>query len=384
MAKRVLFCATVDYHFKAFHLPYMKWFKEQGWTVDIAASGNTNLPYTDNKFTIPMERSPFRRNNWKAYQKLKKIIMTNNYSIIHCHTPLGGVLARCGARHMRRSGAKVIYTAHGFHFCKGAPLMNWLIYYPIERFLARYTDHLITINQEDFNLAKSHRFKAKSIGHVAGVGVDTERFQPVTEQKKRETKRSFGYKSDDFLLFNVGEFNKNKNQKLLLYMMREVIKHVPNARLLLAGEGELLEECQVLAEKLGISNVVEFLHFRKDIDRLLHISDVVLGSSFREGLPVNILEAMASGLPVITGPNRGYKELVHKDVNGFIMKDWDYIELAQKVNQLACNDDLRKQFGMNGRKMIIERYSVEQTLKQMKEIYKANMTEQEDKTWAIL
>src|SRR5690625_1546271 len=136
LVKRVLFCATVDYHFKAFHLPYMQWFKEQGWEVDVAASGDIHLPYTDQKYSIPIQRSPFRRSNLNAYKQLKEIIHRNNYSIIHCHTPLGGVLTRFAARKARKNGAKVIYTAHGFHFCKGMPITNWLIYYPVERLLS--------------------------------------------------------------------------------------------------------------------------------------------------------------------------------------------------------------------------------------------------------
>ena len=151
--KKVLFCATVDYHFKAFHLPYLKWFKEQGWQVHIAASGELELPYTDQKFNIPIQRSPFRMKNFEAYNKLKQLMDHNKYDIIHCHTPMGGVLARLAARKTRANGTKVIYTAHGFHFCKGAPLINWLTYYPIEKMLANDTDCLITINQEDYQIA---------------------------------------------------------------------------------------------------------------------------------------------------------------------------------------------------------------------------------------
>src|SRR5690625_2618198 len=163
MANKILFCATVDYHFKAFHLPYMKWFKALGWEVDVAAAGEIDLPYTDNKYNIPIKRSPYDKSNITAYKMLKKIIDENNYHMIHCHTPLGGVLARLAARKARERGTKVIYTAHGFHFCKGAPLLHWFIYYPIERYLSHYTDSLITINHEDFNLAIKNAFKEKNI-----------------------------------------------------------------------------------------------------------------------------------------------------------------------------------------------------------------------------
>src|SRR5690625_2917364 len=139
MVQKILFCATVDYHFKAFHLPYMKWFKEKGWQVDIAASGKSFLPYTDEKYNLPIKRSPLHHSNIKAYKQLKKIIDQNHYSIIHCHTPMGGVLARLAARQARKKETKVIYTAHGFHFCKGLYLKNYMIYYLIERLLSHIT-----------------------------------------------------------------------------------------------------------------------------------------------------------------------------------------------------------------------------------------------------
>ena len=130
-----------------------------------------------------LQRSPFKRNNINAYRELKEIIDQNNYKIIHCHTPMGGVLARLAARKARKNGTKVIYTAHGFHFCKGAPLANWLLYYPIEKTLAHFTDCLITINTEDYQLAK-RRFKAEKIEHVHGVGVNTDIFKPVGEEQR--------------------------------------------------------------------------------------------------------------------------------------------------------------------------------------------------------
>src|SRR5690606_10354189 len=180
MAGKILFCATVDYHFKAFHLPYLQWFAAQSWEVHVAAKGDMDLPYVDRKFDIPLQRSPFRRANVAAYRSLKKIIEKERYDIIHCHTPMGGVIARLAARHARKNGTKVIYTAHGFHFCKGAPLLNWLLYYPMEKALARLTDCLITINEEDYALAVRNKFGAARIEHVHGVGVSMDEFRPAS------------------------------------------------------------------------------------------------------------------------------------------------------------------------------------------------------------
>ncbi|KYG27665.1 glycosyltransferase family 4 protein [Alkalihalobacillus trypoxylicola] len=349
MTKKVLFCATVDYHFKAFHLPYMKWFKEQGWEVHIAAAGNNELPYTDQKFTIPIQRSPFHYGNIKAFLELKKLIRLNEYDLVHCHTPLGGVLARLASvDEKKKNGLKIIYTAHGFHFCKGASVMNWLMYYPVEKLLAPLTDCLITINDEDYFLALAHHFKTSRIERVHGVGVDMDKYKPIDgAEEKLQLRQKLGYREEHFLLFNAAEFNKNKNQKLLIKALATVKDELPTARLLLAGEGSLVEECKRLAYTLGVEKQVDFLGFRKDIVELLRISDVALGSSFREGLPVNILEAMACRLPLIVSDNRGHRELVMNQVNGFLVAQQDEREFGQRLLELFKNENIRNEFGLN-------------------------------------
>ena len=383
MSKKILYCATVDYHFKAFHLPYMKWFKEQGWTVDVAAAGTIHLPYTDNKYNIPIERSPFDHSNIKAYKQLKSIIDQQDYSIIHCHTPLGGVLARLAARNARKRGTTVIYTAHGFHFCKGAPLQNWLIYYPIERYLARHTDRLITINHEDYQLAKKHRFKAGIIEQIHGVGVDTGRFKPMMGHEKAKNKKSFGYGADDFLLFYAAEFNKNKNQQFLLQALALLKAEVPNARLLLAGEGALLEKCREIAASLEVSHMVDFLGFRKDIDQMLPLCDLAVASSFREGLPVNVMEAMACGLPVVAVDNRGHRELISNNKTGWLVSDWDPEGFSNKLKVLANSAAMRRELGSNGRKLILADYSTNKVLSEKVRIYKSSMKGREEAIWAL-
>ena len=381
MSKKILFCATVDFHFKAFHLPTMKWFKEQGWEVHVAAAGNIDLPFTDQKHVIPIHRSPFRKENVKAYQELKAIINQNQYKIIHCHTPLGGALTRLSAKEARKNGTKVLYTAHGFHFCKGAPYINWLLYYPIEKKLAAFTDCLITINREDYVLAVEQRFPSQHIELVNGVGVDTTRFQPATEKQKKELRLKLGFKQDDFILFYAAEFNKNKNQKVLINAIATLKDELPKARLLLAGEGILLEECKRLAEKIGVSSQVEFLGFRKDIDQILPACDVAVGSSYREGLPVNIMEAMACGLPVVASDNRGHRELVFEEYNGFLLQENCSSEFSAAWKNLYTNTEQRKLFGLNGRKLILNKFNEEAVRLQLAEIYKKYMPEQEGVLW---
>ncbi|MFY0781272.1 glycosyltransferase family 4 protein [Peribacillus simplex] len=383
MEKKVLFCATKDYHFEAFHLPYFKWFKEQGYKVHTAAHGDLNLPFVDKKHVIPIQRSPFKKENIMAYKELKYIIDNNNFQIIHCHTPMGGVLGRLAGRKARARDTKMLYTAHGFHFCKGAPLLNWLVYYPIEKSLARMTDCLITINTEDFQLAIQRNFRAQEITHIHGVGVDTNQYHPVSIIKKTELRIEKDYCDDDFIMFYAAEFNKNKNQQLLLRAFSLIKDEVKNARLLLAGDGPLLDECKKLADSLGIGNKVDFLGFRKDIDELLKISDLAVASSLREGLPVNIMEAMACGLPIIANDNRGHRELVSNGQNGWLIKGNDEKSLAGKVIKLAGNVAMRKTLGECSHKMIERKYSTKKILEAKSEIYRTYMVDTEERVWGI-
>ncbi len=382
MHKKVLFCATVDFHFKAFHLPYLKWFKEQGWEVHVVACGDMKLPYVDRKYNIPIQRSPFHKKNMVAYKELKSIIDKNQYKIIHCHTPMGGVLTRLAAREARKNGTKVLYTAHGFHFCKGAPFTNWMIYYPIERILARFTDCLITINTEDFTTAKNHRFKAKDIKHVHGVGVNIDFYKPVNETYKSVLRKEHGYNTHDFLMFYAAEFNKNKNQKLLIESLALIKEEVPNAKLLLAGVGPLLQECQELSHRLGVDKMVEFLGYRNDIDILLKLSDIAVASSLREGLPVNIMEAMACGLPVIANDNRGHRELIENSKSGWLVRN-NSVDFSKQIKTIAKNSELKTKFGMEGRNKILAIFCIQKVLEEKSRIYKNHMGEMEEVIWAI-
>lgn len=373
MEKKVLFVATKDIHFDAFHLPTFKWFKENGYKIHTAAVGDLNLPFVDQRHDIPIQRSPFSLKNIAAYQELKKIMDQHSYQIIHCHTPMGGVLSRLAARNTRLKGTKVLYTAHGFHFCKGSPLINWMMYYPIEKSLAHMTDCLITINHEDYQLAKDRKFKAVTIKHVHGVGVDNERFHPISAFSKAVLRSEQGYKDETFILFYAAEFNKNKNQQLLIRALSSIKEQIPQAKLLLAGTGPLLEECKRTAARLGVDQMVDFLGFRKDINRLLKISDLAVASSLREGLPVNIMEAMSCGLPVIATENRGHLELLQHEKNGYLIPSEDEKQFSSRILELYRSKEQRESMGKSSKEIINASYTLEQVRAELNQIYTGYM-----------
>lgn len=321
--KKVLYVATVDVHIRSFHLPYLKMLHDEGYEVHVATNGDEKFPNCDVKHQICIERSPFKLKNLKAIKQLKEIIDREDFDIIHCHTPMGSVVTRLAAKKARKKGTRVIYTCHGFHFYKGAPILNWLLFYPIEKYLAKYTDTLITINKEDYNLAKKKFSKrCKNIEYVPGVGIDSKKFDfKMTKKEKKELRESLGLKEDDFVLIFPARLDKNKNQGFLINAMEELVKDHPNIHLLLPGKDELNGYYQNMTKEKHLEKNIHFLGFRKDIPQLMKISDVAVSSSLREGLPVNVLEAFACGLPVVALNCRGMSDLIMNDSFGYIINN---------------------------------------------------------------
>lgn len=312
--KKVLFVATVDSHIELFHLPYLKMFKDKGYEVHVATSTDKKIEFCDKKHKISIARSPFKLCNLKAIRQLKKIVNEEHFDIIHCHTPMGGVVARLAAKKARKNGTRVIYTAHGFHFYKGAPLKNWLLFYPVEKYLAKYTDTLITINNEDFERAKKKFGKrCRDIEYVPGVGVDEKKFKKkLTKEEKHNLRKSLGLKDDDFVIICVGRLDKNKNQGFLIRVLADLLKTDKKYHLLLAGKDEIKGKYNKLAKKLNVEENVHFLGNRDDVVDLLNISNVVVSASKREGLPVNLIEAAFCGLPIVALRCRGSRDIVEK------------------------------------------------------------------------
>lgn len=370
--KKVLFTATVDSHIELFHVPFLKYFKENGYEVHVATNGDHNIPYCDKKIKIPFERSPFKTNNLKAIKMLKKVIKNEHYDIIHTHTPMGSVVTRLAALKSRKQyKTRIIYTAHGFHFFKGAPLLNWLLFYPVEKFLSRYTDTLILINKEDYNLAKRKFKKCKNIKYVPGVGIDESKFDlTMNDKEKTNLRQSLGLNDNDFVMIFPAELNKNKNQLLLINAMKEITKKHNNIHLLLPGKDSYNGYYQNLVKSENLEKNIHFLGFRNDVPKLLTISDLAVTTSLREGLPVNILESMYEGLPIIATNCRGNRDLVKDKINGYIIEN-DVNELTQKILTIYQNPKLKEHFKKESKKEI-NQYLLKNILKDMIKIYEDN------------
>ena len=296
MKPKVLFVAhMLRGHVLVFHLPYMKWFQEQGYEVHLCSCNDTGkpvteVPYCDRFFDLPFQRSPFGRQNVQVYREIKKLVDAEDYALIHCHTPVGGMVGRLAARGARKRGTRVLYTAHGFHFFTGAPLKNWLLFYPAERFLARFTDLLITINREDE--ARARRFPARKTARINGIGVDLSRFD--SQADRAAVRAELGIAPDAPVVICVGEHSARKNHETVL----RACAGEKDVRVLFGGVGEREESLKTLARELGMAERTHFLGFRPDVPALLQASTSFCFPPCRRGFPWRRWRPWRRGCPV--------------------------------------------------------------------------------------
>ena len=373
--KKVLFVATVvRLHINMFHKPFIKWFHDQGWQVDVAANndyenkGECVIPYCDNFYCLPFERSPFKKGNLDAYFQLRELLEKENYDIVHCHTPMGSVITRLAAGETRKRGTKVIYTAHGFHFFKGAPMINWLIYYPVERILARRTDLLITMNQEDYRRAKT--FKAKRIALVNGVGLDLNKFIEATQEEKQKVRREFRLKDEDIFAISVAQLIKRKNHMVLIQAAAKL--HNPHFHLFICGDGVQEAELKKKAKELGVEHQIHFLGFRKDVYKISSAADLFLFASLQEGLPVAIMEAMACGLPIVASRIRGNIDLIDSGKGGYLVHPMNvdgFVKGIQKITENKERLERMKRYNLEK----VQKYGIDVVVEQMAGLYQSMM-----------
>ena len=370
--KKVLFVATVvKTHIAEFHIPYLKLLQSMGWETAVAAKNDYEkpedcvIPYCDRYYPVSFGRSPLARENVQAYKQLKRIIDEGNFDIIHCHTPVAAFLTRLAARDARKKGCKVIYTAHGYHFYKGAPLLNWLLFFPAEWIASFFTDVLININQEDYAFSQKH-FHAKRLEYVRGVGVPVERFQDHAGERA-SVRASLGLHEDDFVLLSVAEMTKNKNHPMMLRALAQISD--PHVHLLCAGRGQELENNIALSRELKLTDRVHFLGYRSDVPLLYAAADAFLFISFREGLSLSLMEAMSSGLPSIVSPIRGNVDLISDRKEGLYTK-LDPDSVADAIQVLRADPQLRASLGAAAKEKV-RAFSLDTISKRMEEIYRS-------------
>ncbi|PKY93789.1 glycosyltransferase family 4 protein [Facklamia hominis] len=345
--KRALMYASVASMIDLFNMDNIRILQEMGYQVDVACNfeeGSITSVERVQKFKeeldklgiryfqIPIPRSITRISDILKSYKLTKKISKGNYDLVHCHSPIGSVICR---QAFKNTQTKIVYTAHGFHFYKGAPLKNWLIFYPIEKYYSRWTDVLITINKEDYDRAKRQKM-ARVIEYVPGIGIDLSKYNNGS-QSKSTLRAELLLPDEALILTSVGELNDNKNHQIVIKALAEI--NDPRAHYIICGKGDNRDKLLKLAEELNISDKIHLLGFRKDIPEILSQSDIFVFPSLREGLPVSLMEAMASGLPCIVSDIRGNKDLIDNGKGGYLIGPTDYIKYSNTLKNLVMSSN---------------------------------------------
>lgn len=345
---------------KALDMGYEVWF---GTNRDKPENLECELPI--HMYDSHTYRSIFNlKDNIIAYKNFMKILKNNDIEVIHCNTPIGGMIGRiCGKKARIKH---IIYTAHGFHFYKGAPLLNRTIFKWAERLMAHWTDSIITMNEEDYQAAQKFTLKLEGkVFYVPGVGIDTEAYKKVKINKKKK-RAELGLNDDDILLISMGDLVKRKNHKIAI----KAVKKINNSKVhyLICGVGSEMNNLIKLSKSLGIDKQVHFLGFRSDVNELLKISNIFLFTSLQEGLPRSLMEAMASGLPCVISDIRGNRDLIIEGKGGYLVKRNDIDEYAKRINELIQDRKLRIQMEKENIERI-KAFSIEEVKKRIEDIY---------------
>ena len=363
--KKFLIVTTIQNTVEAFLIPHIKMLEKNGYEVWIATNIYKEIPedLKENKWiNISFSRNPFSKNSFKAIKEIRDLIKEKKFEMIHFHTPIAAFLGRYAA--MKEKQNNIIYTAHGFHFFKGAPLKNWLIYYYMEKLAINWTDKIITINEEDFQRAKKMAKKNTKVYKVDGVGLDLEKYKNGNKEKIRD---ELNIENNEFVISMIGELNKNKNQIQLIKAVTMLKKEkIENIRVILVGIGN--QEELLKKETLKNNLKVNFLGYRKDIKDIIALSDVICSMSYREGLPRNIMEGMTQGKPFIVTNIRGNKDIIKENRNGFLVGVNDTQKTAEKIKKLITKKKIIKEISTNNI-IDVDKFSIEKILKEMEKIY---------------
>ncbi|MBD5509698.1 MAG: glycosyltransferase family 4 protein [Lachnospiraceae bacterium] len=376
-AKKILIITTAGGFLPQFEMNDVKILAEQGYEIHYASNFDNPVYEMDidmleklglRLHPISIPKSPIHiRRGLKAFREISSIIRQEEITALHCHNPMGGVLGRLAAFVCGAGKSYVIYTAHGFHFYKGAPFLNWLLFYPAEWLLAMVTDCLITINREDDKRAvKFLHGRLRSAYRIPGVGVDTKKFAP-DRNMRRQMRHQLQIADNTFYILSVGEVNRNKNHEVIIRALAELGDSAVFYGI--CGRGYRQEYLEKLAKKLGVEKQVKFYGFRKDIPQMLQAADCFVFPSKREGLGIAAVEAMAAGLPMITSDCRGTREYMEDGVTGYVCSSGKAAAYAELIRRMKESPAQRKIMSAACRS-VAEKFDIKKTDKIMREIYK--------------
>lgn len=359
---------TVSRTINAFLIPHIEMLLDNGYEVDCACSIDKPVDKElQNKgvkiFEVPFSRNPLGIGNIKAFMRLMELQRINNYDIVHVHTPIAAIYGRL--LKLSYSNLKTIYTAHGYHFLKGGSKLAWLVYYPIEKIMAKFTNVIININKEDYEITKE-KLKPRNSYLLNGVGLELSKYKKLSNDEVLEKKKELGITDNDFVVLMIAELNKNKNHIQLINAIDTLKMQYSNIKVLCIGDGNMREDLEQEIISRNLQNNIFMLGYRQDVNKLINISDIGILMSYREGLPRNIMEFMASGRKVIATNIRGCRDLICNETVGTLVNVGDYEETAKAIEKYYLLKD--RSFNLSNE---IEKYDIESVNKELLKIYES-------------
>lgn len=364
--KKVLYVTTVSRTINAFLIPHINMLLDNGYEVHCACSIDKPVDKELQRrgvkiFEVPFSRNPLGIGNIKAFIKLEELQRINDYDIVHVHTPIAAIYGRL--LKLNFPSLRIIYTAHGYHFLKGGSKLGWILYYPIEKIMAKFTDVTININKEDYEITKE-KLKPKKCYLLNGVGLDLDKYKKLSSKEIQEKRKEFGLKDKDFVVLMIAEINKNKNHIQLINAMDILKDKYPNIKVLCIGDGTLKESLEKQIILRNLQNNIFMLGYRLDVNKLINISDIGILLSRREGLPRNIMEFMACGRKVIATDIRGCRDLICDETIGTLVNVDDYESTAKAIEKYYILND--KSFEVSEE---IRKYDIESINSELLKIY---------------
>ena len=359
--KKVLYVTTVSRTINAFLIPHINMLLDNGYEVHCACSIDKPVDKELQRrgvkiFEVPFSRNPLGIGNIKAFIKLEELQRINDYDIVHVHTPIAAIYGRL--LKLNFPSLRIIYTAHGYHFLKGGSKLGWILYYPIEKIMAKFTDVTININKEDYEITKE-KLKPKKCYLLNGVGLDLDKYKKLSSKEIQEKRKEFGLKDKDFVVLMVAEINKNKNHIQLINAMDILKDKYPNIKVLCIGDGTLKESLDKQIILRNLQNNIFILGYRLDVNKLINISDIGILLSRREGLPRNIMEFMACGRKVIATDIRGCRDLICDETIGTLVNVDDYESTAKAIEKYYILNDKSFEVSEEIKKYDIENVNIE-------------------------
>lgn len=369
MEKKVLIVASRLCHILDFHMPYVRGFKERGWTVHVAAGDvQRSLPEADELIALPFEKKMFAPGNLRAAGMLRRRFRAEGYDAVITHTSLAAFFTRLAVLGMK-DRPRMVNMVHGYLFDDGSSALKRTVLLAAERLMAGVTDLVLCMNQWDLALAERYRL-GKRVAFVPGVGVEESRFARPDRAEGMALREKYAIASDGFVLLYAAEFSPRKSQQVLIRAMARLPER---AVLVLPGSGALLEQCRALAESLGLAGRVIFPGQVQDMAAWYGAADAAVSASRSEGLPFNIMEAMCCGLPVIASRVKGNADLVSDGQTGLLVPYGDEAALAAAVGRIMADSALRRSMGARGREAV-KPYCLEAVFPQVMAQYERVLT----------